>query len=157
MDPTTASYYRSILFGNGNNVDHLPASLVALNAWTQRKLQNMGLNAQIRKETAMAVVLTWMAASQDGRQFAAMQGLSEVFDAQEKGAETKDASDKAETPDDLEINWGTVATGTPVHFYGDDGKRIDGVFAGRQRGRNAACRVKIDDDEVHVAPTLLHT
>jgi len=73
MDPTAATYYRAFLFAHGQGTESLPPSLVRLHAWTMKKQAALGLTNVIRKETAIAVLLSWMAMTQEGRDYAATQ------------------------------------------------------------------------------------
>lgn len=70
MDQTTASYYRAILLTDSQDTRPLPPSLVLLHAWAVKRCQRMGLSATITKASALAVALTWLGSTKEGRAFA---------------------------------------------------------------------------------------
>lgn len=84
MDPTTASYYRAILFMDSQEMKPLPPSLVLLHAWAIKRCQAMGLGSTIAKHSALAVAMTWLSSTKDGRAFARENTkLGELFEEPE--------------------------------------------------------------------------
>lgn len=80
MDPSTASYYRAILFKDGTSDRKLPESLVLLHGWVLKRHLALGLGGIITKAVSLTVVLTWLSSTADGRKFAADHaGLGEMF------------------------------------------------------------------------------
>lgn len=108
MDPQTASYYRAILFGDGQDQKALPPSLVRLHQWVVRRHQLLNLGVQITKAIALNVSLTWLSSTREGRQFAKdIEVISELF---------------VELPSDKpEIDWQFVKAGDPLTINGENG------------------------------------
>jgi hypothetical protein len=69
MDPSTASYYRAILFGDSQSSRSLPPTLCKLHGWTITRFHAMGLGSIISKQSALHVAMTWMSATKEGREF----------------------------------------------------------------------------------------
>lgn len=67
MDYATASKYRVILFGDQEDTNPLPPSLVKLHNFAFQRLQRFGMGA-ISREMALTVVMQWMQ-TDDGRHF----------------------------------------------------------------------------------------
>jgi polysaccharide deacetylase 2 family uncharacterized protein YibQ len=94
MDPTTASYYRAILFLDGQDQRPVPKSLVELHAWAVKRGQAMGLGSMITKQAALTVATTWMSTTKEGREFTReFTPLGEMFS--EPDAVPAAPSDKA--------------------------------------------------------------
>lgn len=80
MDPVTASYYRSILYHDGQDQRPLPPTLTQLHAWAFKRYQAMGAGSVISKQAALSVALTWMSQTKEGRAFTAENTtLGELF------------------------------------------------------------------------------
>lgn len=80
MDPSTASYYRAILFVDSTDTRPLPATLVQLHSWTVKRNLALGLGGVISKAVALSVALTWLSSTDEGREFAARNtNLGELF------------------------------------------------------------------------------
>lgn len=80
MDPVTASYYRSILYHDGQDQRPVPPTLAQLHAWTFKRYQAMGAGSIISKQAALSVALVWMSQTKEGRAFTAEHtSLGELF------------------------------------------------------------------------------
>lgn len=80
MDPRTASYYRAIIFNDGQDSRPLPKSLMSLHAWAVKRGQAMGLNSTISRESALMVAIAWMSTTEEGRKFTREEtNLGEMF------------------------------------------------------------------------------
>jgi len=108
MDPTSAKYYRTILFGDGQDQKALPASLVKLHQWIVRRWQLLGLGVQITKAVALNITLTWLSSTREGRQFSKdIEPLSSMF---------------VELPSDVpQIDWALVKAGDALMVNGENG------------------------------------
>lgn len=105
MDPITASYYRSILFHDGEDQRPLPPSLVMLHAWAFRRFQALGAGSIISKQSALAVAMTWLSGTTEGRAFSREQTeLGNMFSEQEESPVVENAS----------TDWDTVPAETDV-------------------------------------------
>jgi hypothetical protein len=69
MDPTTASYYRAILFTNGLDTKPLPASLLELHRWAVKRHHALGLGGNISKAVALTIAMTWLSSTEEGREY----------------------------------------------------------------------------------------
>lgn len=69
MDPTTASYYRAILFIDPTDTRPLPPSLMQLHGWAVKRSGALGLGGTISKATALTVAMAWMTGTKEGRKF----------------------------------------------------------------------------------------
>jgi hypothetical protein len=69
MDPTTASYYRAILFSDSQDARPLPKSLIDLHAWAFKRSQALGIGGIISKASALSIAMTWMSSTSEGREF----------------------------------------------------------------------------------------
>ena len=133
MDPTTASYYRAILFRDSQDSRPLPQSLLKLHAWSYKTCLAMGIGSIIPKQTALAVALTWLSSTDDGRAFAQKYpGLEDLFDEPEQAVEA--------------FNWSNVKVGTSVIVTTDD-KEVPGEFLGK---RSSWLDVKINGEKKSV-------
>ena len=118
MDPTTASYYRAILFSDSQDSRPLPQTLMTLHSFAFKRCQAMGIGSIIPKQTALAVAMLWMTSTVDGKRFAKESaGLGELFEEEEPP-----------TPD-----WSSVKPDTPV-TVNSEGTTINGMFQKRRGG-----------------------
>lgn len=69
MDPSTASYYRAILFSDSQAEKPLPSTLVELHRWAEKRNHALGLGGVVTKAVALSVAMTWMSSTKDGRTF----------------------------------------------------------------------------------------
>lgn len=146
MDQTTASYYRCILFGHGENSTPLPASLVAMHSWSSKKLGAMGLNGVIPKHAALMVVLSWISMTKDGRAFASSQPDLQNIVLQ------LTSNDKKTVDTDACSQWDSVTPETSVTVMVGT-EAVQGVFVGRTRGRTNCLTVRIGDETKVVKAT----
>lgn len=131
MDPQTASYYRSILFHDGEDQRPLPPSLLLLHAWAIKRLQAMSAGSIIPKQAALCLVMTWMSSTKEGREFAVEHtNLGELFCDEQNGPLT---TIRELVPDDNAIDWDTLAPKTPVVVTVNK-KAINGEFLARRGG-----------------------
>lgn len=110
MDPTTASYYRALLFGDSQDSSRpIPKSLVTLHSFAFKRCQAMGLGSIISKQSALAVALTWLSSTAEGREFARESTtLGDLF--------PEDAEDEPylHLPGGNAVDWDTIKPDTPV-------------------------------------------
>lgn len=126
MDPQTASYYRAILFTDGQDSRPLPQSLLRLHAWAIKRHQAMGLGGTIAKASALAVAMTWLSSTNDGREFAKEHtNIGDLFVAE---------AEEAVEAEPNKVDWSEVEPETPVLVMIDD-KPTAGHFVER-RGRS---------------------
>lgn len=69
MDPSTASYYRAILFTDGLDTRPLPPTLLQLHGWAVKRHLALGLGGIISKAIALNVTMTWLSTTKEGREF----------------------------------------------------------------------------------------
>lgn len=132
MNAQTASYYRAILYNDGQDERKLPESLIRLHTWAQKRCQALGISSTIPKATALSVTLQWLAGTEEGRAFSrTIPELGDLF-SDESG--------------DTVISWKDVAPNTPV-IVSVDGKPVPGLFVSQ---RGSWIDVKIDGVEKHV-------
>jgi hypothetical protein len=125
MDPTTATYYRAILFNDGQDQRPLPQTLLALHAWTFKRSQAMGLGSIITKQIALNVALTWLSSVKEGREFAReCTSLGELFDDEETEFSVTDGGGQHSVS---AIDWTKVEPGTQV-VVADKGATIYGTY-----------------------------
>ena len=105
MDKNAATYYRTLVFSNGQDTRALPPELVKLHEWTLSRQQLLGLGGQVSKTTALHIVMTWAATCASAEQFVANQPLLRAV----------------WPPDEDKVEWETVQTGTAVEIVSDDG------------------------------------
>lgn len=121
MDPTTASYYRSILFCDSQDSRPLPPTLLKLHAWAIKRNQALGLGSTITKASALSVALTWMSSTKDGREFTRdYTPLEDMF------LDTDDEQDTGQ-----KVNWSTLPAETKVVVL-IDGKPTTGEYLARR-------------------------
>jgi hypothetical protein len=125
MDPQTASYYRAILFLDGQETRKLPPTLLLMHAWAAKRCHAMGLGSTIAKQTALAVAMTWMSTTKEGREFTRESTtLGEIFSNPDDEPVTDGSSDK-------EVDWKSVDPDTPV-FVSINGALTPGLYVGRR-------------------------
>ncbi len=83
MDPTTAEYFRAILFRDAKHIVPIPKTLVDLYDWTRKSHQAMGLGSIITKPIAISIVLSWLH-TPEGRLFAQDTMISHLFPVEGK-------------------------------------------------------------------------
>ncbi len=135
MDPQTASYYRAILFTDSQDTRPLPPSLVLLHAWAVKRSQALGLSSTIAKASALAVAMTWLSSTKDGRAFAAEHTtIGHLFCADDDEQECESVAGS--------IDWVKLPLETKVSVV-IDGKPTVGEYVGR---RSSWIDVKIGDE-----------
>lgn len=133
MDPTTASYYRSILFRDSQDQRGLPPTLVLLHAWAFKRWQAMGAGSIISKQAALGVAMTWMASTKEGRAFAMEHTtIGELFAEDMQATEDEGGTI---VPGDLStvVDWETLPADAIVTVSVNQ-KTITGKFVGRRGG-----------------------
>lgn len=129
MDPTTASYFRALLYRDGQDAKQLPAGLVKLHAWALKSNLALGRGGVISKETAISIVMTWMSSTNEGRAFARQNtNLDDLFDL----PGTSQA-----------IDWDLVQPETLV-LVEVNGKPTQGVFL-KRRGNTVDVKVGTEE------------
>lgn len=120
-----ASYYRAILFRNGEDVTRLPQSLMELHGWAMKSHQALGLGPLISKAVALTVAMTWMSNTEDGREFTRTNTtLGDMF-AEPSGDCEAAAVASA-------VDWDKVALQTCVIVTLRDNSTKQGMFHGRR-------------------------
>jgi len=138
MDRTTASYYRSILFHDGEDQRPLPQSLVRMHAWAFKCCQNLGIGSVITKQAALGVVMNWLIATKDGRAFAIeFTTIGDLLCSPEDDAKADSISDLPASDD-----WDNTPAQSKVTVLIDD-KPTAGKFIGR---RGAWIDVKVGSE-----------
>lgn len=113
MDPTTAEYFRAILYRDAKCQTALPETLVELYAWTQKRHLSLNLGSIITKPVAISIVLTWLT-TPEGRVFAQTMTIGHLF------------------PVDADVDWEEVKAGSPVEAIDDKLKQtVCGSFEGK--------------------------
>lgn len=127
MDPTTASYYRSILFRDSQDQRGLPPTLVLLHAWAFKRWQAMGAGSIISKQAALGVAMTWMSSTREGRAFAMEHTtIGEMFSPSDR------TDDEAlPTAGTTVVDWDAVRADAKVVVVIDDKPTI-GEYIGRR-------------------------
>ncbi len=122
MDPTTATYYRSILFKDGQDSRTIPPGLMKLHSWTVKRSQALGLGMQVSKQTALAVVMSWFG-TKEGKSFIRhnVPELAELFQDPKSSQSS-------------EVDWDFIAVDTPVVAILDGGVQANGTFVSRRSG-----------------------
>ena len=134
MDPATASYFRAALFGDSQAQEKIPQSLMELYLWVQKRHEAAGLGTHITKAMAITTVMTWFAATREGRQFAIEHTkLGSLFI--ELVDEEKEAS---------KVDWSTIAKDVPVIVTYNDGTNAPGQFL---EHRGSWIDVRVDGKE----------
>lgn len=124
MNSQVASYYRAILFADGQDSSPLPKSLLTLHTFAEKRHQALGLGSTITKATALAIALTWLSSTDDGRKFTSEStNLGDMFGYV---PESRDS-------DAPSIDWDGVSIESPVIVM-IDGKPTQGLFMVRRGG-----------------------
>lgn len=144
MDPSTASYYRAILFVDGLDQKPLPPTLLQLHAWAVKRNQALGLGGMITKAIALTVAMTWMSSTKEGRAFTRENTpLGDIF------PEPVEESESVSAPSP--IDWDSVAAEAEVVVIMSDNKtRKVGNFLGR---RGNWLDVRVDGEVKHFKTT----
>lgn len=134
MDPTTASYYRSILFRDSQDQRPLPPSLVLLHAWAFKRFQVMGAGSIISKQAALCVAMTWMSSTKEGWAFTREQtNLGDLFDWEADDHDGPLTTIREFQPSDTAVDWDEVPVESKVVVMVDH-KPMQGEFIGRRGG-----------------------
>lgn len=142
MDPSTASYYRAILFVDRTDDRKLPASLVTLHTWAVKRHQALGLGGVISKAVAMTVAMTWLSATEEGRAFSREHTqLGDLFGV--SGEQEDEADDVLVNPED----WETLPPESDVLVTMKDKSTKVGKFVER---RGSWVDVRIDGELKHI-------
>lgn len=134
MEPQIASYYRAILFADGQDTRPLPPTLVQLHKWAVKRHQALGLGGTVSKAVALNVALTWLSSTADGREFAsAFTTLGDLF-CEEPAELSDDGSDELsdELSDDPSDEWDSLPAETEVVVTMRDKSTATGQFIGRR-------------------------
>lgn len=139
MDPSTASYYRAILFIDGLSTEPLPPTLLQLHQWAVKRHLALGLGGTISKAIAFNVALTWMSTTREGWAFTRDNTpLGDLF-GDPPGEEG---------PSELTAEeWDTLPAERKVLVTLADGSKKTGAFLGR---RGNWIDVRIDGEDRHV-------
>lgn len=124
MDPTTASYYRAILFNDSQDQRPLPPALMKLHQWAARRNQVLGLGGTVSKAVALSIAMTWMSSTREGREFTQeYTPLGDLFSVNEDSAETSLSAEE----------WDTLPAESDVVVTLNDKKtRVVGKYLGRR-------------------------
>ena len=132
MDPSTASYFRALLFADGQDQKPLPPGLVKLYSWCVKRNGALGLGGMITKQLAFTIVLTWMSTTDEGRAFTAQfTPLGELFgEVPETEEETDEPAVNVEPWDVLPLESDVIVTmksgiTKPGKFVGRRGNWVD--------------------------------
>lgn len=128
MDPSTASYFRALLFADGQAEKPLPPTLVKLYSWCVKRNGALGLGGMITKQLAFTIVLTWLSTTTEGREFAAHHTtLGDMFGEvpESDEPETEDPAVNVET-------WDTLPLESDVIVMMKSGIQKPGKFVGRR-------------------------
>lgn len=134
MDPSTASYFRALLFADGQAERPLPPMLTKLYAWCVKRNGALGLGGMITKQLAFTIVLTWMSTTKEGREFTREHTpLGDMFcgfDPDEVDEGTEEPVINVETWDTLPLESDVVVTmksgiTKPGKFVGRRGNWVD--------------------------------
>lgn len=140
MDPATASYYRAVLFVDRLDDRPLPPTLVQLHSWAVKRNQALGLGGMITKATALAVAMTWLSSTKDGRAFAReFTPIGDLFDEPTVAELWEPAEISAE-------EWDALPAGSEVLVTMYDGAPRTAKFVERRGGWIDA---EIDGDVKH--------
>lgn len=137
MDPTTAKYYRAVLFTDGLDMRPLPASLLELHAWAVKRHMALGLGGMLTKATAFSVALTWMSSTKDGWEFT--RDNTQLGDLFSESADQAEAAASALSAEE----WDTLPNESKVVVTLADRTTKTGEFLGR---RGKYVDVRIDGD-----------
>ena len=139
MDPSTASYYRAILFVDGTDTKPIPPTLMQLHAWAVKRNQALGLGGMITKAVALSVGMTWLSSTKEGREFARENTtLGDMFDESE--------SNSSPSP----IDWDSVPVESEVVVIMSDKTKKVGNYIGR---RGNWLDVRVDGELKHFKTT----
>ena len=132
MDPSTASYYRSILYHDSQDQRPLPPTLALLHAWAFKRFQAMGAGSIISKQAALCVAMTWMSSTKEGRAFAhEFTSIGELFSGFDgDDADKVDSNDEPEVVRTLVSDWESVPVESKVVVMVDQ-KSTLGEFVSR--------------------------
>lgn len=125
MDPSTASYYRAILFTDGLDQRPLPPTLVRLHQWAVKRNHALGLGGMLAKAVALNVAMTWLSSTKEGRAFAGeFSEIGDLFDGSEPVPLSVEEFDTlpAESPVLVTLNDKTKKAGS---FIGRRGNWVD--------------------------------
>ena len=125
MDPTTASYYRAILFIDSQDSRPLPPTLVLLHQWAIKRCQAMGLGGTISKASALTVAMTWMSTTEEGKEHTRdFTSLGDIFGEPEVPGPSVVAGESI-------VDWDAVPLESNVIAMSGD-KQVNGVYVGRR-------------------------
>ena len=114
MDPTTASYYRSILFNDASSQDPIPPVLLQLHKWAFKRCQNFGLNI-ISKQTALQVAMDWLGMTAEGRKFASEHtSIGGLLGGPDEDEAESEGDDGPGTDTLGTIDWAKIEPESPV-------------------------------------------
>lgn len=152
MNSQVASYYRAILFADSQDIRPLPKSILKLHMFAEKRHQALNLGSTITKATALAVAMSWMLGTKEGREFAIENtDLGEILVEDEVAEESGEAGVPGLT-EDGKIDWSAVQPNTPVVITHRDGK-INAKFV---RRRHSWIDVTVDGNEKHFPIKQVH-
>ena len=137
MDPSTASYYRAILFSDGTDQRPLPVTLVQLHGWAVKRNAALGLGGMITKAVALSVAMTWLSSTKEGRQFSQQfTNLGDLFCGPlpaEGAEETEEVKESEGTSSEVSTDaWDTLPAESQVVVTMQSGAERPGNFIGRK-------------------------
>jgi len=140
MDPQTASYYRAVLHTDSTDERPVPESLVRLHMWAVKRNHALGLGGMITKATALAIGLTWLSATEEGRLFSRdhtkLGDMFLAFEADED--EDEDDGEGEDAPFDVpaatDEDWAALKSGADVVVTMKSGVKRPGQFVSRSGG-----------------------
>ena len=146
MNSQVASYYRAVLFADGQDSQPLPKSLLALHMFAEKRHMALGLGSTVTKATALMVAITWLSSTVDGREFTSKHtNLGDIFS-------TEDIGNVLGNPEsgsgENKVDWFKVKPETPVVIE-DKGITFPGKFVAR---RTNWLDVLVNGEEKHFRP-----
>jgi hypothetical protein len=140
MDPTTASYYRAILFGDPQDSRPVPPSLVKMHAFAFKRCQALGIHSVISRQSALAVGLTWLSSTAEGREFAReFTTIGDLF------PEESDEQSYSPLSGGNDVDWDTIKPDTPV-IVQHEGATLTGTLI---KKRQAWIDVLVNNEKRH--------
>lgn len=153
MDPTTASYYRAILFVEAYDDKPLPPTLVLLHKWAIKRCQALGLGGTISKQTALSVAMMWMSTTNEGIEFTReFTTLGDIFGAPDddmSGIISSVKNDDESADDENVVDWDALPVETKV-IATKGGTQMIGEYVGRRS--RAWIDVRIDGERQSFRP-----
>lgn len=145
MNTQVAGYYRSILYADSQDSRPIPKSLLTLHMFAEKRHQALQLGSTISKATALAVSMSWMLGTTEGREFAMENtNLGEIL-VEEEVADESEESGVPGLTESGKIDWSAVQPNTPV-VISSKGQTINAKFL---RRRHSWIDVTVEGNEKH--------